>query len=87
MGLTTAQNWLLVILAAALFVFLLLGIVVLVKVFQVLGHVKKITASAEHVAGTVETVAGTVSKTAGGVAVLKLVANLVEHAARSRRKN
>jgi hypothetical protein len=75
----TAEQVLVIMLASALAVFLVLGIVVLVKVVQILNHVRAITEKAEHIAEQAEAVGAFFQKTAGPVALGKLISNITDH--------
>ncbi len=74
----TAAEALLIIVSATLTIFLLVGIVVLVKILQILKDIKNIVKKAEQIAGTAEAVGEFFQKTAGTAALAKLVANIVQ---------
>ncbi len=74
----TATEVLVVIVSITLTIFLLVGIVVLVKILQILKDIKNIVKKAEQIAGTAEAVGEFFQKTAGTAAVAKLVANIVQ---------
>ena len=61
-------------------------IVAMVYVIKIMKQVKQITEHAENVADSMESAASAFQKTATPLAILKLVGNIVEHAARGRRK-
>ncbi len=77
MTLTFAQQFLMVVLAAALAVFLILGIIAFVKLNQILGHIKDITQKAEQIADRAEHVSAFFQKSAGPAALAKLVSNII----------
>lgn len=72
------DHTLVIILAAALAFFLLLAIIALVKIIQILNHLKTITEKAEKLATTAESVGEFFKHAAGPAAVTKLVFNVVE---------
>jgi len=67
---------LVVILSIFLGIFLVLSIVILVKVYQIVKVVKRITEHAEDMADRAEHVAAFFEKTAVPVALVKLVSNI-----------
>ncbi len=75
---TTVEQALLIILASFLALFLFLGILISIKLLQVLGSLKKITAKAEHIADQAETISDIFVKTSGPLAVGRLLAHLAE---------
>lgn len=77
----TDSTWfavLVIILSAFLGVVLILSIVLLAKVIQIVGQVKRITEHAESVADRAEHISAFFEKTATPVAILKLVSNVSE---------
>ncbi len=74
---TGVEQALLIILSAALAVFLILGIISLVKINQILGHIRHITEKAEKLADQAEHVGEFFQKTASSTAVVKLLSNIV----------
>lgn len=72
-----AEQILVVILSGMLALFLLLGIVVLVKVVQILNHIKRLTEKAEQIADKAEAVSEFFQATAGPAAIAKLIGNVV----------
>lgn len=79
------ERALLIILSAALAVFLLLSIIALVKIIQILNHIKRIIERAESIADKAEAVGEFFQKTAGPAAIAKLVGNIV-HSFRQRKE-
>jgi hypothetical protein len=73
----TASEVLLIIVSSVLSLFLLAGIVALVKIIQVLNHIKRITEKAESIADKAEAVSEFFEKTAGPAAIMKLVGNIM----------
>lgn len=74
-----AEKILVIILASALAVFLVIGIIALIKFVQILDHIKTITQKAEHIAEQAEAVGAFFQKTAGPIALGKLLSNISEH--------
>lgn len=75
----TDSTWfatLVIILSSFLAVVLVLGIVLIVKVIQIIGHVRRITEQAEQVVDRAEHVSAFFEKTATPVAILKLISNI-----------
>ncbi|HSX27638.1 MAG TPA: hypothetical protein VLG25_02555 [Patescibacteria group bacterium] len=73
-----AETVLVVFLSGALAVFLILGIFALIKVNQILEHLRHISEKAESIADKAEAVGEFFEKTAGPVAIGKLLSNVVE---------
>lgn len=69
---------LVIILAIALAIFLVLGIILLVRLNQIASTTKRITEHAEKVADQAEHVSEFFAKTATPVAVVKLLSNVSE---------
>jgi hypothetical protein len=82
----TASEVLVIIVSSVLAIFLLVLIVALVYAVKILKVVRRITARAENVAGTMEAAASAFERTASPLAVLKVVANIVEQASRIRKR-
>lgn len=86
-----AEEVLVVILSGALSIFLLLGIVVLVKVIQILNALSRITAKAEKITDKAESLAEIFRKSAGPLAIGRLLAHLAEvvfsHKSNKKRGN
>ena len=72
-----AEEILVIILSTTLAIFLILGIVALVKINKILKHIEYITAKAEKIADKAEAVGDFFQKTAGSTALVKLVSNIV----------
>ena len=73
----TASQVLLIIVSITLTLFLIVGIVLAIKLVQILDHVRRITEKAEKIADNAESVSEFFQKTAGPAAITKLVANIV----------
>lgn len=73
-----AEHVLVIILSSFLAVFLLLSIIVLVFTVKLLKHLRHITERAESIADRAEAVSSFVGKAAGPMAIVKLVAGIVE---------
>jgi len=73
-----SEQVLVVILSSFLALFLLLGILALVKVIQILNHLKSISQKAEKLADTAESIGEFFRDTAGPTAIAKLLANITE---------
>lgn len=76
----------LIVVSAALVVFLILFSVALGYSILVLKQVKRITARAENVADTMESAANTFGKVASPLAVIKIIGSIVEGANKFKRK-
>ena len=76
----------LVVVSAALVVFLILFSVALGYFISILKQVKRLTARAENVADSVESAASTFEKAASPLAVLKVIGNIVDSASKFKRK-
>jgi outer membrane murein-binding lipoprotein Lpp len=84
---TTAEQVLVIFLSAALAVFLVLGIMALIKVNQILDQVRKVTAKAEKIADQAEHVGEFFKNTTTSAAVGKLVANIFSAFKSSKNKD
>ena len=69
---------LVIFLSSALAVFILLGIVVLIKVIQILRDLKEITEKAKAIADKAEAVGEFFKKSAGPIAIGRLLSNIAE---------
>jgi len=78
--------WLLIIVSGTLAVFLILASIALIFFIKLLGTLRRIADKAENVAESVEAAAETFERTAKPIAVLKLVSNIVDGAAKLRWK-
>lgn len=74
---TFAENFLVVVLAATLAIFLIAGIVLLVKLNQIANSIKNITDKAAKLADQAEHVGEFFQKTASTTAIAKLISNIV----------
>lgn len=81
----TSEEVLVVILAAALAVNLVLGFIVLIKLIQIINHVKKLVAKAEALTDKAEVVSSFFRKTAVPVAIGRLLANISDHLRSKKR--
>ncbi len=86
MTMATAESVLVIILAIVLSLFLLVGIILIVKLIQVMNHLKRISEKAEKLASTAESVGELFKYTAGPAAIGKLVSNISE-AVRKHHRN
>lgn len=75
---TDSITLLVAILSSFLAIFLLLGIIALVKFIQLLDHLKKISEKAEKIANSAEHVGEFFKYSAGPAAIVKLLANVTE---------
>jgi hypothetical protein len=70
----TTERVLVIFLSAALAIFLVLGITVLIFVIQIVRRVKRITEKAEHLADKAESVGEFLRRAAGPLAISRIVA-------------
>lgn len=82
----SASETLLIIVSSTLAVFLVVSVVALIFFIKLLSQLRRIAAKAENVAESVESAAETFERSAKPIAVLKLVSNIVDGAAKFRRK-
>jgi hypothetical protein len=73
-----AEQTLVIILASALALFLLLGIIALIKLIQILNHLKQITEKAESIAEKAENISEFFRYSAGPAVIGKFLANIAE---------
>lgn len=69
---------LVIILSVMLALFLLLGIVILVKFMQIVRQIKRVTDHAEQVIDKAEDIADFFKKSSGPMALLKIIGNISE---------
>ena len=81
----TAAEVLLIIVSATLALFLLIGIVVLIKLLQLVNTLKRIADTAEKLADSAEAVGNFFRKTTGPVALGTFVTNMVESVVKHKR--
>jgi hypothetical protein len=81
----TSEDVLVIILSVFLAIFLLLGIVALVKAIQLLNKLKHIAQTAEQIADKAEAASEFFQKAASRVAISKFVSNII-HSVKSREK-
>jgi len=81
-----AADTLLIIVSSTLSVFLVLASIALIYFIKLLRSLQRISEKAENVADSVEAAAETFEKSARPIAVLKLVGNIIDNAAKLRRK-
>lgn len=86
MSTETSLTILVVILSVTLAIFLVLGIVALVKVIQVLGHLKRISEKAEELADKAEEIGAYFQKAAKPAAFMGVVGNIVDSFKQGKRK-
>ncbi len=80
MNVTTTEQWLLIILSAALAVFLILGITVLIYTVQIMQRLKRVAERAEDIADSVEETAEMFRKGSGPVSFIKVIAQIINAA-------
>lgn len=78
MTISNSESILLIILASFLALFLVLGCIVLIKVIQVLNHLKSISEKAEKLADSAEHVGEFFKYSAGPAALAKLLSSIHE---------
>lgn len=86
MTITTTEQILLIMLSTTLAVFLILGIVALVKSIQILNNVKYITEKAEQIADKAEDVAESFQRSTGTLIIGNLISNLFNASKNKDRK-
>lgn len=86
MQLGDAAQILVIILSAFLALFLLLGIIVAIKLIQILNHLKTISEKAERLASSAESIGEFFKYTAGPAAFGKFLANVTETVLKHRKK-
>lgn len=74
----SAEQILVIILSSVLAVFLVLGIILVVKLIQLANKMQEIADTAREVAGNVEAAADMLRKTAGPLALGKFFVNIAE---------
>ncbi len=79
-----AEEILVIILSTTLAVFLTLGIMALIKVNQILDHLKRISEKAERLATTAENIGEFFKFSAGPAAIGKLLSNINEAVFKNR---
>lgn len=72
-----AAEALLIIVSATLSVFLIVGIIALVKIIQILGDLRRVSAKAEQIVDKVEGIGEFFQKAAAPAAFMKLVSNAI----------
>jgi len=82
----TAEQIILVILAAALAVFLILAIVIAIHVIRLIKTVEKLAGKAEHLVDSAESAADMVRNTVGQLSVLRFVHHIVDMVTKSKDK-
>lgn len=81
-----ALTFLVIILSITLFVFLALGVYLIVRLIQISEHIKRITEHAEQMADRADHISNFFAKTATPVAIAKLVSNLTDIIQNKRSK-
>lgn len=79
MSTETSLTILVVILSVTLLVFLILGIIALVKFNKILGDVKQMTEKAENIVEKVDSVATMIQKAAGPATIAKIFSGVFEN--------
>lgn len=85
MTISTTEQMLLIILSSALAVFLILGIVAVVKSIQILNSVKRISDKAEQIADKAENVADFFQRSTGPVIISNLLSNMFSAGQRNNK--
>jgi hypothetical protein len=80
MGLNTAEQFLVILLSSALAVFLIIGIIVLVRMLTLLKTLQFIADKAEHVVESAEAAADVIKNASGPFGVFALLRGLVDMA-------
>ncbi len=83
----TSLEVLVAIVSLTLFVFLVIGIVVLVKVSQLVDQLKRVTDKAESLMEQAESLGSFFQKSSGPVMIGKLLANMWHHVTAKRGKD
>lgn len=78
MVMNTAEQILVVILAAALAVFLTLAIVIAVQTIKLMKMLQEIALKAQNIAGTAEEISQSVRDTVHGLSVLRLIQSVID---------
>ena len=78
MGLTTAEQIILIILAAALAIFIILGIIALVYIIKLVASLRHIARKAEQVVESAEAVGSVLKNASGPLALFRFLGNIVE---------
>lgn len=73
-----ALTVLVIILSSALAVFLVLAIFVIIKVLQIVNHLKRITEKAEHIVDSAETVGDFFKSSAQSMSIGRMLAHVYE---------
>jgi hypothetical protein len=82
----STERVLVIILAAALAVFLVLGIIALVKIIQILKDIKRISEKAVSLADKAETIGEFLRQSATPLSIMKLMANFFKNRNKTRRR-
>jgi hypothetical protein len=80
------ERVLIIILSSTLSVFLVVGILALIKVIQILDTIKRITEKAEKVAEGAETISEFFKDAGGNLALAKLLHNIAHFVKRKKEK-
>lgn len=83
----SSDRTLVIILAVALAIFLVLSILALVKIIQILGHIKRITEKAANLADKAEAVGEFLERAATPLALSRIMANVADGFLWRRRRN
>ncbi len=81
-----SERVLIIILASTLSVFLVVGVIALIKVIQILDSIKGITEKAEKLAEGAETIGEFFKDVSGNLAIGKLVHNIAHFVKRKKRE-
>jgi len=86
MTITNSEQIIVIILAATLAIYLLVSVVAIIKVVQILNHIKAIIKKAEEITDKAESVTQFFQNTAGPVAIGKLISNIFNASQRNNRR-
>ncbi|HUD05418.1 MAG TPA: hypothetical protein VMR18_00640 [Candidatus Saccharimonadales bacterium] len=81
----TASGVLLIVVSSVLSVFLIVGIIVLVKVIQLINSLKRISQKAEKVIDSAEAVSNIFRKSAGPLAIGRFLNNIMDAVAKHKK--
>lgn len=83
----TSEQILVIFLSTFLALFLLIGVIVLIKTLQVINSIKRITDKAEEIANKAEAVSEFFQASAGPAALGKLVSNIIQTVRENKGKD
>ncbi len=80
------ETVLLILLSSTLIIFLIVGIIALLKINQILDSIKRLAAKAEHVAENAEVVSEFFKNATGPLAIGKVIKNITDHLSRKSKE-